>query len=60
LLDTLCSIQQAAEILGISCSYLYGLVGKEEISHFRVGKRILFSAEHLEMFMLSRLKECKS
>jgi excisionase family DNA binding protein len=45
--DQLLIIQQAAELLNISVSTIYGLVNKETIPVMKKGKRLYFSKQEL-------------
>jgi excisionase family DNA binding protein len=44
------TIQQAADYLGISSEKLYRLVAQGEIRHYRVGRAIRFTREHLDAY----------
>lgn len=44
-------VAEAAEALGVSRSEIYKLVNNRQLSHLRVGSRVLFTPEHLEQFI---------
>jgi excisionase family DNA binding protein len=54
----LLSVREASKFIGISHITLHRILKREEIGHFRVGNRILFSKElHLLPFL--RKHECQ-
>ena len=46
-------MNQAAEFIRLSKSYLYKLTSARKIPHFKKGKKIYFKQEELEDWMLS-------
>ncbi len=55
-MEKLLSIKEAAELLHISRSLLYGIAGKK-IPCVRINKRILFQEERLERWLETRAVE---
>ncbi len=47
----LLDVSQAAILLHVSRSYLYQLVDHREISHVRLGRRLLFREEQLQAYV---------
>jgi excisionase family DNA binding protein len=45
------SIKEAQRITGIGRTTLWKAINKGKLRHFRVGRRILFSPEHLQDFL---------
>lgn len=45
------SVKAAARRLGISVSKLYQLVSARRIGHYRIGGKILFSEQDVEVFL---------
>ena len=46
-------IEEAAEYLAISTSYLYKLTANKLIEHFKQGKKVYFKRESLDKWMLT-------
>lgn len=42
------SVKEVSELLGISITTVYDMVGKNEIPHFRVRSKILFNRNIIE------------
>jgi excisionase family DNA binding protein len=45
------SVEEAAELLGISCAFAYECVNRGEIPHLRIGRRILIPRSALHKFV---------
>lgn len=50
-MQTLLTISEAAARLRVSKSMIYLLAERQEIPHFRVGRRILFDESQLEAYL---------
>ena len=53
-----CNRKEAAQFLGVSLITLDRAIAAKTISCFRVGRRVLFSREHLAQFL--QKNECKA
>jgi excisionase family DNA binding protein len=51
------SVARAAKILGISSRLLYQKLARREISHVRIGRKIVVAEDELERFMEERTIE---
>lgn len=45
------SLKETSEYLNLSASLLYKLVGRKQICHTRIGRKILFDVRKLERFI---------
>jgi excisionase family DNA binding protein len=52
--ERLLSVKEAAQFIGISAVTLHRILKREEIEHYRIGNRILFSKESHILPYLSR------
>ena len=53
-------VKQAAEYLGVCTDTIYTMVKKNEIPHFRIRRRILFSKEAIESCIKSQEEEVQN
>ncbi len=47
------SIDRVVEVYGLKKSFLYSLVHRREIPHYKVGRLLFFSKKEIEAFILS-------
>jgi len=47
------SVKEAEKITGIGRTTLWKAVTKGKLKHFKVGRRVLFSSEHLKEYLKS-------
>jgi len=53
-------VKQAAEYLGVCTDTIYTMVKQNEIPHFRIRRRILFSKEAIESWIKSQEEEVQN
>ena len=58
-MERLLSVGEAGQLLHISKSGIYGLVGTQRIPHVRIGARVLFSEHRLEEWIKEKVVEEK-
>ncbi len=57
--DALLDIKETSSKLRISCSFLYQIVEQKRISFYRIGKRLLFSQQQIDLFLRQQLNEAQ-
>jgi len=53
------SVRQASEFTGLSIRFIYLLVFRRELRHYRIGKKIVIGKADLESFLAERVIEAK-
>ena len=57
--DDLLDVKETSRKLRISCSFLYQIVERKRISFYRIGKRLLFSQQQIDLFLEQQLNKAQ-